>query len=443
MSLHTEQPLTPTGEDPHTWGLRNAHDPTIVQTPEGTFVMFCTDANANGPAPAGVHMRVSTDLIDWQWAGTALGQVPPVAEQWTGAQGLWAPEVIAWPTQSGEPLWHMYYSASTFGSRTSAIGLATAPHPLGPWTAGPLVVKTHHDYSPHNAIDAAVQWDHNGVPWLYYGSFFGGLCALELDANTGLPVHEGELGHRFAGRPRSVEGALEGPFVVRHDSTYTCFVSFDSLVNTYDVRVAQSASPTGPFVDRDGAALISSTPDGQPLTDAPDAHGTIALAGYRLPGQRTLIAPGHNSVLLSDDGDFLVHHVRYALSPREHSAQVRRLFWLDSGWPVVSPAPYLGESASFSQNLACSSEVAGTWDVVDFRDAKEFAVVNEELRAPFTPSVERTCVADLAEFGVVEGAVFTVRVEGPSGVENRTAFSGYARSSGGTPRLTAIFGIKH
>lgn len=445
MTLHLDLNIAPTSADPHTWGLRNAHDPTVVQAPDGPFVMYCTDAFAGGPAPAGVHMRTSDDLISWRWAGTALDGVPSEAAQWTGAQGLWAPEVVQWPSADGTGLWHMYYSASTFGSRTSAIGLATAPHPLGPWTAGPLVVKTHHDYSPHNAIDAAVAWDEQGTPWLVYGSFFAGLCAIELDPVSGLPVRPGELGTRIAGRPRSVEGALEGPFLVRHGSLYTLFVSFDSLVDTYDVRIGQGSAPDGPFADRDGAPLVSSLPDGSALTDAPDQHGTVLLAGYELPGQPAVIAPGHNSVLHTGDGDFMVHHARFAEAPREHSAQLRRLYWLDSGWPVVSPVPYGGEPAQFSQELHDSARLCGEWDVVDFRDTPDSVPVGGDRYAPLTRSGVTSCEGDLSEFGVVEAAVFEVLVPSDDGtaVESRTAFSGYARNDAVGGRFTPVFGIKH
>ena len=64
---------------------------------------------------------------------------PAPAADWSGATGLWAPEVVRWPRPAD---WHMYYSASTFGSNTSAIGLAVAPSPPGPWQDRGLVVAT-------------------------------------------------------------------------------------------------------------------------------------------------------------------------------------------------------------------------------------------------------------------------------------------------------------
>lgn len=437
--------LSQTSADPHTWGLRNAHDPTVVQATDGTYVMFCTDAYSGGPAPAGVHMRTSSDLISWNWAGTAFDGIPDEALTWTGASGLWATEVVRWPSSDNTERWVMYYSASTFGSRTSAIGIAYAPSATGPWEPGQLVVKTQHDVTTQNAIDAAISWDQTGTPWLTYGSFFSGLYTIELDRETGLPKTVGDLGTRVASRPRSVEGALEGAYIVNRSDVaherHLMFVSFDSLINTYDVRVAAAPAVTGPYTDRDGAPLISSTLDGESLTEHPDRHGTLMLAGHQFAGQEALIAPGHNSVLSTANGDFMVHHVRFGRNPREHDAQIRRMFWLDSGWPVVSPMIYAGESADFSQELQ-GTILAGTWDVVDFRAEPTQLFVAEDRLAPCTVSQQLTCAGDLTEFGLVEGAVFTVVLPLEAGAQEVTAFSGYARNPRADNRLTPVFGIK-
>ncbi len=450
--MHSYAPvdLTPTTADPTTWGLRNAHDPTVVQAPDGTYVMYCTDAYASGPAPAGVHMRTSADLINWEWAGTAFEGVPTEAKEWTGAPGLWATEVVRWSTAGATDRWLMYYSASTFGSRTSAIGLASAPHPLGPWEPGPLVVKSlhsataDHPETTQNAIDAAISWDGAGIPWLTYGSFFSGLYTIELDPVTGEPATPGDLGTRIASRPRSVEGALEGAYIVAkpdgNHERHVGFFSYDSLVNTYDVRVAHAPRVTGPYTDREGAPMIASELDGAALTEYPDWHGTLVLAGHHFDGQEPLIAPGHNSVLSTLDGDFMVHHVRFGNAIGEHSAQIRRMFWLDSGWPVVSPMPYRGEPRSFDQDLACSA-ASGTWQVVDFRNIPDLLPAAHDREAPCTRSRTLECSESLTEFGLVEGAVFNVVLPLADGDATVSAFSGYAQD-GVSGKLTAVFGIK-
>ena len=346
--------------DPAAWGARHAHDPTVVRDDDGTYYMFSTDSVANSEyIPIGVHIRTSSNLVEWTYAGTAFDGVPGPAAEWSGAKGLWAPEVVRFP--SGD--WHMYYSASTFGSNTSAIGLAVAPSPSGPWQDRGLVVATRAGQHSQNAIDAAVTLDADGAPWLTYGSFFSGIYILPLDRTSGLPLVEGDLGAVIARRPKSVEGAVEGAFILRRpeDGRYVLFASYDSLFSTYNVRVAVADAITGPYRDVRGVAMTD--------LDAPPASvGTKVLGSHQFDGGTGWVAPGHNSVLTQDGPDgspehFMVHHVRFAADPTEHVVQLRRLFFNAAGWPVVSPQPFAGREA---ETLPTPEQVAGTWQVLRF-----------------------------------------------------------------------------
>lgn len=349
-----------TGHDPSSWGARHAHDPTVVQDDDGTYYMFSTDAVANSKnIPAGVHVRTSSDLVEWTYLGTAFDGVPAAAAEWSDAQGLWAPDVVRWPC--GE--WHMYYSASTFGSNTSAIGLAVASSPAGPWKDRGLVVATRAGKHSQNAIDAAVTFDGDGQPWLTYGSFFSGIYILALDVSSGLPLVEGDLGSVIARRPKSVEGAVEGAFILRRpeDGRYVLFASYDSLFNTYNMRVAVADSITGPYRDFRGQLMTD--------VEAPPASvGTKVLGSYQFDGGTGWLAPGHNSVLTQKAADgspeyFAVHHVRFAEDPSQHVVQLRRVFFTLSGWPVVSPQPFAGAQR---EALPAAVPVAGTWQVLRF-----------------------------------------------------------------------------
>ncbi|HEY9358356.1 MAG TPA: arabinan endo-1,5-alpha-L-arabinosidase [Arthrobacter sp.] len=346
--------------DPAAWGARHAHDPTVVRDDDGTYYMFSTDSVANSQhIPAGVHIRTSPDLVEWTYAGTAFDGVPGPAAEWSGAKGLWAPEVVRW--ESGD--WRMYYSASTFGSNTSAIGLAVAPSPSGPWRDRGLVVATRAGQHSQNAIDAAVTFDADGAPWLMYGSFFSGIYILPLDRSSGLPLVEGDLGAAIARRPKSVEGAVEGAFILRRpgDGRYVLFASYDSLFSSYNVRVAVADAITGPYRDSHGRAMTD--------LDAPPASvGTKVLGSHQFDGGTGWLAPGHNSVLTQDGPDgsrehFMVHHVRFAADPTEHVVQLRRLFFNAAGWPVVSPQPFAGRE---TETLPSPEPVGGTWQVLRF-----------------------------------------------------------------------------
>lgn len=379
----------PTGE-PGSWGVRHAHDPTVVRDDDGTYYMFSTDALAGrDQVPAGVHIRTSVDLVNWEFAGTALDGVPAPAREWSGAEGLWAPEVVRWPGSG----WHMYYSASTFGSNTSAIGLAVAPRPSGPWEDRGIVVATRAGESTQNAIDAAVTFDRDGAPWLSYGSFFSGIYTLRLDTVTGLPLEAGDLGTVIARRHHSVEGAIEGAFILYRgeEDRYVLFSSYDSLFNTYNVRFAVADEITGPYRDLNGAIMTD-------VDAEPSSVGTKILGGYRFEGDTAWCAPGHNSIYVEDHGErpeyFMVHHVRFAEDPRQHIAQVRRLFFTETGWPVVSPQPFAGRDA---EALDVPEPLAGEWQVVKLEPSSAGvadAVVMEVAAAGAIAGVQGECDGD-------------------------------------------------
>ena len=348
----------PLGE-PESWGARHAHDPTVVRGDDGTWYMFSTDAVANATdIPSGVHVRTSTDLVSWTFAGTALDGVPAEAFEWTGAPGLWAPEVVRWP--GDEPRWHMYYSASTFGSNTSAIGLAVASDLAGPWEDRGIVVATRAGETTQNAIDAAVTLDRDGTPWLTYGSFFSGIHTLPLDPATGFAATPGDHGTVIARRHRTADTAIEGAYIVYRadEDRYVLFVSYDSLFSSYHVRVAVAPEITGPYLDANGRSMTD-------LESDPTSIGTKILGSYRFAGDTGWLAPGHNSILTEPgaDGDeyFLVHHVRFADDPSQHVVQLRRVFFTDAGWPVVSPQPFAGAE---QETLGRPVPVAGVWNVL-------------------------------------------------------------------------------
>lgn len=346
--------------DTAAWGLRNAHDPTVVRGDDGRWYMFSTDAAAGvEDIPAGAHVRTSTDLVEWTFQGTALDGVPDAASAHSGAVGLWAPEVVRWPSADDARRWHMYYSASSFGSRTSALGLATAPSPAGPWADEGVVVATSHDIDAYNAIDAAVAFDRDGEPWLTYGSFFDGIRTMRLDAATGRPLVDGDEGVLIARRSRAVDGAIEGAYIVRRPEhgDYVLHVSYDSLFDSYSIRVGVSREITGPYLDAAGLPLLDPAPADERRA------GTKVLGAHRFPGGTAWIAPGHDSVFRDGADEFVVHHVRLADDPHSHEAQIRRVRTTATGWPIVSPHPFAGADA---ERLAAPTTVDGAFHVVRF-----------------------------------------------------------------------------
>ncbi|SFE71522.1 arabinan endo-1,5-alpha-L-arabinosidase [Paenibacillus algorifonticola] len=337
---------TSTIDNEQGWNISNVHDPSIIKEGD-TYYIFSTDVKVGGKAKPGLMVRKSKDLMNWEWAGYALDGVPAEAKAWTGAKGMWAPEVA----KLGDRF-YLYYSASTFGSNRSFIGVATSDSLEGPWTDQGEVVKTGPGDEP-NAIDPNIVKDAEGKPWFVYGSFFGGIYVSPLDPATGKLTEQG-YGTKIAARAASESGAVEGPYMIYNAELkqYYLFVSYDSLSQDYNVRVGRSASITGPFLDSLGRDMLDTAYD--PSFDV----GNKLMGGYRFAEGEGWIAPGHNSILQDGDSDYIVHHARPEQDPNWMYLHVRKLLWTDDGWPVVSPERYAGEQVQTIPKAA----LAGTWE---------------------------------------------------------------------------------
>ena len=129
---------------PEEWGAINAHDPSLVKGDDGRWYVFSTDASAGDIHKCGVQVRASDDLVRWEYLGTAFDDYETqCAEEIAAAgldpakhQGLWAPEAV----KAGDK-WRLYYSASTFGSTRSAIGMAESDSITGPWEDKGIVIR--------------------------------------------------------------------------------------------------------------------------------------------------------------------------------------------------------------------------------------------------------------------------------------------------------------
>lgn len=329
------------------------HDPTIIQV-DNEYYLVSTDTGL--PSTKGIPLRYSTDLVNWEFNKTIFKGIPSIAKEWTNAKGLWAPEIIYVDKE-----YRIYYSASTFGSSTSMIGLATASHPLSEWTDQGIVVKTNADIASHNAIDANICDDEVGNQWMVYGSFFSGIYIVRLDKETGKCLEKGDYGKQIALRPLAVEGAIEGPYIVYNEETnyYYLFVSFDSLSDSYHIRVARSKKIDGPYEDFTGKSMLD-------LQSNPNEIGFKLLGSYQWIGEDALYAPGHNSIFYDQltQQQFVVHHIRRAPFTEDFYMQIRPLFWLSDGWPVIGWSDYDGEVKVIAIDSAKNQ--SKQWQIVIF-----------------------------------------------------------------------------
>ncbi|MGP4027883.1 family 43 glycosylhydrolase [Actinomadura sp. 3N407] len=278
------------------------HDPSMVKRPEGGYLTAYTGR--------GLPLKTSGDRTAFRNAGAAFPDGTPWTGPYTpGNPDLWAPDLSY---HIGR--YYLYYSASTFGSNHSAIFLATSSSGAsGTWTNhGPVIEsRTSDDF---NAIDPNLIVDDQGRWWLSFGSFWSGIKLVRLDPATGLRS-DGTM-RAIAGRGG---GAIEAPYMFKHGSYYYLYVSFDlccrGASSTYRVMVGRSASPVGPFLDRDGV----------PMTDG---GGTEVLAGHG-----GVHGPGHQAVLADTDGDVLVYH--YYADNGASLLGINYLGYDDAGWPYV------------------------------------------------------------------------------------------------------------
>jgi arabinan endo-1,5-alpha-L-arabinosidase len=298
--------------------IRQVHDPSIIK--EGhTFYLFSTRA--------GISIRCSTDLVQWRLCGDVFAHLPEWAvKDVPGLRGLWAPDVSYF---NGK--YHLYYSASTFGSNRSSIGLATnqtldQASDKYRWVDQGKVISSYSSDN-WNAIDPNVALDEKNEPWLSFGSFWGGIKLRKLDRATGKLSSQDQTLYALASRRRTADlpGAIEAPFIIRKNSYYYLFVSFDFCCrgkdSTYNIRVGRARRLTGPYMDRSGKLMM-------------EGGGTLVVAG-----KGRWAGPGHCAVLHDKDGEALVYHAYDTAWRGVPTLRIARLLWDLEGWPTISSTP--------------------------------------------------------------------------------------------------------
>lgn len=255
--------------------LPAVHDPVMAKGEDGRFYIFSTGM--------GINVMSSADMGDWrkerhvfspregilQWA---MDSVP-------GYRGhTWAPDI-----SYHDGRWLLYYSCSTFGKNTSAIGLATNKtlDPTSPdfkWRDEGMVIKSHKHVDNWNAIDPNLIVA-DGKRIMVYGSFWDGIQMVELGEdfktpitkpvtiarrrNRSVPISELDKEENFtieAGDTiEAGENAVEAPFITYRNGYYYLFVSFDyccrGQASTYRTVYGRSRNVEGPYKDKEGKPM--------------------------------------------------------------------------------------------------------------------------------------------------------------------------------------------
>jgi arabinan endo-1,5-alpha-L-arabinosidase len=152
---------------------------------------------------------------------------------------------------------------------------------------------------------------------------------VKLNDDLSGPAHP-ETWYPLASRPRDSftpiieagEGAIEAPFIFRHNKFYYLFVSFDycckGIESNYKIMVGRSMELPGPYIDRLGFPMLM-------------GGGTLVLSGNKdYPGV------GHNAVCNFNGQDYIVFHAYEAAENGRPKLMVKEFKWDKDGWPVVN-----------------------------------------------------------------------------------------------------------
>jgi arabinan endo-1,5-alpha-L-arabinosidase len=367
------------------WGPYNVHDPSVIKSGE-YFYSFSTDAAYGTAVRPGIQIRKSKDLVQWFYVGWVFNGLPAQGAAFitqsggTPFQSLWAPYVLKVGNE-----FRLYYSLSCSVPRLSVIGLATATNPEGPWTEQGLAVVSKDDNTTQtNAIDPTVIVTPSGEHWMYYGSAWDGIYVLRLNAATGLAQTSGDKGIRIAQRGftgPTVNGNIEGAEIIYNadQGKYYLFIAYDWLETKYNVRVARSTSPQGPFLDFNGNN-VNNVADDNPMI----------LAPYKFDGHGGWQGVAHCAVFQDNGQYYMAHQGRPGVDKYYMVMHVRRMFWMENGWPVVSPERY----ANVQQTAINSTDLVGEWEqiVMGYQVVPGYA--NEQTSPNFQSAVSLTLNAD-------------------------------------------------
>jgi hypothetical protein len=279
-------------------GNLGTHDPTIAEE-NGLWYEFQT-----GP---GIYRKISRNGgYHWEPLPSVLSPGLPWWRTYVPTHDgidVWAPDVKHYNGR----VW-MYYAISTFGSKTSLIGLLSADSLAADnWRDEGLVIRTT-SASNFNAIDPDLVLDANGNPWLSLGSFNSGIKLTKLGSNMK------PTGTLFSIANRS--GGIEAPTIILRNGYYYLFVSVGfccrGVDSTYQIRYGRATSITGPYLDKSGVDMLQG---GGTLLDA---------------GNTRWIGPGGQDI----QGTSII--ARHAYDSTDNGAPkllINTLSWDSQGWP--------------------------------------------------------------------------------------------------------------
>lgn len=424
-------------------GGASVHDPSIVVGEDGTYYIF------------GSHMAAakSTNLRDWTSFADGVGGRNPlfsnlfegdeypafsyVGKNSDGWYSVWAPDVVYNKAMQK----YVMYFCTTSSYIMSNLCFAIADEPEGPYEYQDTILYSgfiksnvrqtdfldyvdkseldgytksglgfNNQFWP-NCIDPTVFYDKEGKLWMTYGSWSGGIFLLEIDEETGYPIHpekdEANQVDPYYGR-RLVGGyhqSIEGPYIIYDEATdyYYLFVSYGSLTSEggYQIRLFRAKDVEGPYTDAAGqtCTMVDST-----NSEYNKDYGLKMMGNYKFPSLETAyMAPGHNSAFIDRDGKmYVVYHQRFDDGKEYHQPRVHQLFANQNGWLVAAPFAVSGETLKADGYSA--ADIAGTYYVVNHGTDISAKIPKTEVFAFYS---DGTIYAD-RDTGKVQAGTYTL-----------------------------------
>ncbi len=279
-------------------------DPTVLRADDGYFYLYGTEDIRNLP------IYRSKDLVTWEQRGTAFTDATRPKD--VEGASLWAPEIRY---VNGKYL--LLYSLAKWGQHwVSTVGYATADHPEGPFTSRGVVFSSK-DVDVENSIDQYL-YEEDGKYYMLWGSFFG-LYLMELDVTDDVTITP-----KLDTKQQIAGSAFEAVNLWKKNGYYYLFASVGSCCegakSTYTMVVGRSKNLAGPYLAKDGGMMME------------NAYTPV------ISKNTAFVGPGHNSILLEDDGGntWTLYHAFRTDRPEDgRVVLLDRVMWDKDGWPYV------------------------------------------------------------------------------------------------------------
>ncbi|HCH22379.1 MAG TPA: hypothetical protein DEW10_06650 [Bifidobacterium sp.] len=237
-------------------------DPDIDYFPEtGKFWIYPTTDGFSGWSGNYFHAWSSSDLVNWTDEGVILdvkadnkpaegqnadpanydgSKVDNIAFSPWSVGSAWAPTIEAKDTNNDGKMEYYFYYCAKKTNGESAIGVAVADNPAGPFKAAdqPLVSRTMEGVTVGQAIDPSIFTDDDGTSYILYGNGTPAIAQLNDDMTS---IKEGTV-RKLSG----LKDFRESVVVMKHGGKYHWTWSCDDAGSeNYHVNYGVSDSLDG------------------------------------------------------------------------------------------------------------------------------------------------------------------------------------------------------